>query len=189
MSAQVFLAALVQAKAAGGAIRQEAVIYSLADNGVKVVVPQFQFTETWTLPAEKILDSYVEDLYNLTGTVNKSQFRCFKQGECLFLGARCEMTRGATVASVVYSFSARPTKENMKVGSGSNEIIVNFKRGWEFMWIRYGNRVSSNSLIKRPLSVHVNQIYEMTDFAKLQIGGTAFPKVYQPKSDFKQEEA
>ena len=30
-------------KAAGGAIRQEAVIYSLADNGVKVVVPQFQF--------------------------------------------------------------------------------------------------------------------------------------------------
>ena len=161
-----------------------------AVHGVDVVTPQFQFTETWTLPTSKILDSYVEELYNLTGTINKSRFRCFKQGECLFLGARCEMTRGATLASVVYSFSARPTRENLKVGSGSNQIIVNYKRGWDHMWIRYGDRVSNGtSLIKRPLSVHVNQIYEMTEFARLQIGGAQFPKVYQTKSDFKQAAA
>jgi hypothetical protein len=152
--------------------------------GVDIVVPQFNFTETWTMPSSWILNSYVEKLYKLTGTVNKSQFRCFKQGECLFLGARCEMTRGSSLASVTYQFAARPTRENFKVGAGSSAIEVNFKRGWEYMWVRYGKSVSSNTLIQRPLSVHVNAIYELEDFAALSIG-TKFPTVYQPKSVWK----
>lgn len=156
-------------------------------HGVDVVVPQFNFTETWTMPAAWILDEYVERLYNLTGTINKERFRVFKQGECLFLGARCEMTRGATLASVTYQFAARPTRENFKVGNGDNAIEVSFKRGWDYLWVRYGTKVENNTtMIRRPLSVHVNQIYELADFNGLAIGVAKFPQVYQPKSDFKQ---
>jgi len=148
-------------------------------NGVDITVPQFQFTETWVMPAAWILDSYVANLYRLTGTINQSQFRIFTQGECLFLGARCEMQRGATLASLTYQFSARPTRRNFLVG----DILVGQKRGWDYMWIRYGSTVTNGYSIQTPLSVHVNQIYELGEFSRLSIG-TKFPGVYQPRARF-----
>lgn len=146
-------------------------------NGLDIVVPTFNFSETWTMPASFLIDKYIETLYALTGTVNDGDFRVFKQGECLFLGARAEMTRGQTLVSVTYSFSARPNKENFSVGAGANAIEVSFKRGWDYMWIRYEPKVSQNTLIRRPASVHVNQVYERKNFGLLSIG-TTFPKVY-----------
>jgi hypothetical protein len=152
-------------------------------NGLDIVVPTFNFTETWTMPAAFLIDKYVETLYSLTGTVNDGDFRVFKQGECLFLGARAEMTRGQTLVSVTYQFSARPNKENFEVGSGDSAIEVNYKRGWDYMWIRYEPKVSENTLIRRPASVHVNQVYDRKNFGLLSIG-TTFPKVHAPSSTF-----
>lgn len=155
-------------------------------NGLDIVVPTFNFTETWTMPAAYLIDKYIETLYSLTGTVNDDDFRVFKQGECLFLGARAEMTRGQTLVSVTYSFSARPNQENFWVGSSVGNpptgIEVSFKRGWDYMWIRYQSSVSENTLIRRPASVHVNQVYERKNFKLLSIG-TKFPRVFAPKAN------
>jgi hypothetical protein len=93
------------------------------------------------------------------------------------------MTRGQTLVSVTYQFSARPNKENFEVGSGESAIEVNYKRGWDYMWIRYEPKVSENTLIRRPASVHVNQVYERKNFGLLSIG-TTFPKVHAPSSTF-----
>jgi hypothetical protein len=149
-------------------------------HGVDIVVPQFQFTETWVMPAAWILDTYVASLYALTGTMNAKPFRVFGQGECLFLGARCEMQRGATLASVSYQFAARPTRRNFTVGP----ITVTEKRGWDYMWIRYGSSTDNGYAVQRPLSVHINQVYELGDFSRLAIG-TRFPGVYQPRTSFR----
>jgi hypothetical protein len=51
------------------------------------------------------------------------------------------------------------------------------------MWIRYEPKVSENTLIRRPASVHVNQVYERKNFGLLSIG-TTFPKVHAPSSTF-----
>lgn len=146
-------------------------------HGVDIVVPQFQFTETWVMPSAWILDSYVNTLYRLTGTINLKQFRVFTEGECLFLGARCEMNRGATMAAITYQFSARPTRKNFKVG----DVTVQEKRGWDYMWVSYRSSVVSGAAVQRPHSVYVNQVYELGDFSKLALG-TTFPAVYEPRS-------
>lgn len=159
--------------------------------GTDIVVPSFNFTETWVIPSAWLLNTYVATIYELTGTINSTQFRSFAPGECLFLGARAEMTRGQTLVSVVYSFSARPNRENFWVGSSAPSvgggppqgIQVTIKRGWDHMWVRYAKKTDSNCLVPTPEAVYVNQVYELKDFSRLRIG-TAWPAVYAPRETF-----
>ena len=162
-------------------------------HGTDIVVPSFNFTETWTMPASWVLDTYIATLYELTGTVNKSRFRVFNEAECLFLGARGEMTRGQTMVAITYSFSARPTRQNFKVGSGAFAINVAIKYGWDYLWVKYakssvgatsGGLGNFNTFVAPvPAVVYIDKIYERKDFAKLSIG-TSFPAVYQPRQSF-----
>ncbi|NBX72727.1 MAG: hypothetical protein EBQ89_00310, partial [Alphaproteobacteria bacterium] len=56
-------------------------------NGVDVVVPALQWTETYDVPTAYITSTYIKQLSTLTGSVNDAAFRTFKAGEVLFLGA------------------------------------------------------------------------------------------------------
>ena len=151
--------------------------------GTDKVVPSFQFTETWVFPSKYLIDTYISTLYTLTGTVNKSRFRVFNEAECLFLGARGELTRGSTLASIVFSFSARPTRDNFTVGGGGFAITVDQKKGWDHMAIQYKRVVQGSLVVSRPAVVRTNKLYARTDFSKLSIG-TTFPAVYQPAQSF-----
>lgn len=144
-------------------------------NGVDVTVPSFNFTETWTIPTAFLTDTYVSALYQLTGKTNDAQFRVFLPGECLFLGARCEATRGDFKTSITFSFSARPNVTNQKIG----DITVSSKKGWQYLWIEYESSVDNANLIKRPKYVYVDDIYGEEDFSRLKIG-TVFPALYTP---------
>jgi len=45
------------------------------------------------------------------------------------------------------------------------------KRGWDCLWIRYADieDTAAKMLVKRPLSVYVEQVYPYTNFAGLGI--------------------
>jgi hypothetical protein len=144
-------------------------------NGVDVVVPTFNFTETWTIPTVFLTNTYVSALYQLTGKTNDAQFRVFQAGECLFLGARCEATRGDFKTSITFSFSARPNATNQKIG----DVTVSSKKGWQYLWVEYESSVDNANLIKRPKYVYVDDIYGEEDFGRLRIG-TLFPALYTP---------
>jgi hypothetical protein len=144
-------------------------------NGLDVVVPVFNFTETWTVPTVFLTNTYVSTLYQLTGKTNEAQFRVFQAGECLFLGARCEATRGDFKTSITFSFSARPNATNKKIG----DITVSTKKGWQYLWIEYESSVDNANLIKRPKYVYVDDIYGSGDFSLLRIG-TNYPSLYAP---------
>lgn len=144
-------------------------------NGLDVVAPVFNFTETWTIPTVWMTDEYVSTLYSLTGKVNDATFRVFEAGECLFLGARAEIARGDFRSTVTFSFSARPNEASKAVGG----IEVTNKKGWEYLWIQYEDEVDNANLIKRPKYVYVDAIYPEGDFSLLGIG-TNFPSLYTP---------
>lgn len=144
-------------------------------NGLDVVSPVFNFTETWTIPTVWMTDQYVATLYNLTGKVNDATFRVFEAGECLFLGARADIARGDFRTTVTFSFSARPNEASKTVGT----ISVTNKKGWEYLWIQYENAKDNNNLIKRPKYVYLDTIYPEGDFSLLGIG-TDFPALYTP---------
>ena len=160
-------------------------------NGVTKTVPAFNFSETWLVPAWYLLVGaekqdvggdeeqdpgptvpYAQKLRDLTGMTNKDKWRIFKKGEVLFLGARYEVSRGATMVPVTFSFSVQKTlpegDDPFKVG----DIAVYYKGGWDFMWIYYEDESDAEALFatKKPKYVYVDQIYENANFNELGIG-------------------
>lgn len=147
--------------------------------GVDKVVPVFNFTETWTFPSRWVVDNYIKTLYENTGKVNQTPWRIFNLGEVLFMGARLEITRGASMVPITFSFAARPGRNAFKVG----DIEVQFCGGWDYLDIQYEQDSDNDALVKKPKFVVVNTLYAAFDFAKLSLGNR-FPAVYMPTTPF-----
>lgn len=145
-------------------------------NGVDVVVPALQWTETYDVPAQYVTTAYIKQASFVTGCVNDAAFRGFRAGEVLFLGAtgsqEWDTERGNGPWSLSYRFVASPnhgdgeTLKALKVG----DITGIEKKGHEYLWIRYEDVVETASLLKRPRYVYVNQVYPSASFAGLGIG-------------------
>jgi len=142
-----------------------------ADNvqGVDITVPVYNFVESHTLDPDDVDDAYKGAIFNLTGKVNNAPFRGLAAGECLFLGASgSRRGRGAEDPwEITYRFAGSPNRTNLTVGG----IIGIAKKGWEYLWVRYQDAVDdvSNNLVKQPLAVYVEKVYEEGDFSTLRI--------------------
>jgi hypothetical protein len=135
--------------------------------GVDITVPVYNFSETHYIDAALVTGAYKSTLFYLTGTVNNGPFRGFASGEVLFLGAAGSL-RGQEDWEISYRFAASPNVQGLQVG----DITGIVKRGWDYLWIRYADIEDSDAkmLVKRPLSVYVEQVYPYTNFAGLGIG-------------------
>ena len=139
-------------------------------NGVDVTMPVLNFTETHTLAGSRVSTSYKKILASLTGTVNRSGFRGFERGEVLFLGA--SGTKRSKKASapweITFRFAVSPNQSGLEVG----DIKVTRKYGWDYLWVRYADKVaeSGKNMVKKPVSAYVEQVYPEGDFGKLGIG-------------------
>lgn len=124
--------------------------------GLDVPKPGMRYSETWILPASLALSyAFVKAVYTLTGTVNASQFRAFSAGEALFMGARCQWQGDKPFAPVTFDFEARPNKDVYFTGG-----LTVPKKGWEYIWIKYQDEVSANTLVKRPQYVYKDKVFE-----------------------------
>jgi hypothetical protein len=138
--------------------------------GVDITVPVYQFSETHYLAPSVVTQAYKLTLMNLTGTVNNTAFRGFAAGEVLFLGA--SGTRRGTNPDdkweIAYKFAASPNRTGLSVGS----ITGIQKRGWDYLWVQYGEDVdgAAKVLIKKPVAVYIEQVYQFANFGGLGIG-------------------
>lgn len=139
-------------------------------NGVDVTMPVLNFTETHTLAGSRVSTSYKKTLAALTGTVNKSSFRGLSTGEVLFLGA--SGTKRSKKASapweITYRFAVSPNQSGLQVG----DIKVTRKYGWDYLWVRYADKVAEGgkNVVKKPVGVYVEMVYPEGDFGNLGIG-------------------
>lgn len=144
--------------------------------GVDIVVPQLTWTETYDVPSIYVSTPYIKLLSGLTGTVNDAAFRSFAAGEVLFMGAsgsqQWDDFKGDGPWSLAYKFvaaanqGAGQTFPAIQIGN-----IMNIqKAGHDYLWVRYEDKVESNSLIKHPKAVYVNRVYQRVSFALLGIG-------------------
>lgn len=145
--------------------------------GVDIVVPAFQWTETYDVPNKYVSDAYIKSLATLTGTVNNAAFRGFAAGEVLLVGVsgaqEWDSQKGNGPWNLSYKFlqspNAGPSPASLPaITIGSITGIA--KKGHEYLWIRYEDDVSDDTLIKKPKHVYVNRVYRQTDFATLGIG-------------------
>lgn len=144
--------------------------------GVDIVVPQLTWSEQYDVPSTYVTDAYIKGLATVTGSVNDATFRTFAAGEVLFLGAsgsqEWDDTRGDGPWSLSYKFAASPN-----AGSGKTIPAITIgsisgiqKKGHEYLWVRYEPGVESDTLIKVPRGVYVNEVYRSASFSALGIG-------------------
>ena len=139
-------------------------------NGVDVTMPVLNFTETHTLNGGRVTTSYKKTLAALTGTVNSGSFRGFSRGEVLFLGA--SGTKRSKKASapweITYRFAVSPNQAGLQVG----DIKVTRKYGWDYLWVRYADKVAEGgkNVVKKPVAAYVEMGYPEGDFGNLGLG-------------------
>ena len=61
-----------------------------------------------------------------------------------------------------------PNKTGLTVG----DITDIDKKGWEYMWVRYADAedATAKAIVKKPVAVYVEKVYEEGDFSGLGIG-------------------
>jgi len=135
--------------------------------GVDITVPVYNFSETHYLPASTVTEAYKGALAQLTGKTNNAAFKGLAAGECLFLGASGSK-RGEDDWEITFRFATLPNKTGLTVG----DITGIDKKGWEYMWVRYGDAEDSaaKALVKKPVAVYIEKVYEEGSFASLGIG-------------------
>ncbi|QDU71033.1 hypothetical protein [Mucisphaera calidilacus] len=138
--------------------------------GVDILVPVYNFSETHYLPDTQVTSSYKGVLFNLTGKVNSGSFRGLAAGECLLLGASGTQRSDGASWEITFKFAGSPNRTGMSVGAMTGIS----KKGWEYLWVRYGDveDAYSSTLVKQPVAAYVEKVYEQGDFAQLGIGTT-----------------
>ncbi len=134
--------------------------------GVDITVPVYNFSETHYLPDATVTQAYRLTVFSLTGRVNNASFRGFAAGEVLFLGAS-GTKRGGGDWEITFRFAASRNRTNLSIG----DITGISKKGWEYLWVRYADAEDANAkaLIKKPVAVYVEKVYEEGDFGLLGI--------------------
>ncbi len=133
--------------------------------GTDVTVPVYNFTETHYIPVALITQAYKKKLFELTGAVNDAPFKGFDAGEVLFMGASGSQ-RGRDDWEITYRFAVSPNAEDLVIG----DIAGIEKRGWDYLWVRYADAEDENTLVKQPVAVYVERVYEEGNFFLLGIG-------------------
>lgn len=160
-------------------------------DGCEKLTPNYTFTIKTRLPYESVTPEFQTRFDDMTGTVNRSFFKGFSAGVVLFEGVD-----GSTVTEyegvTEEEFTVTPNGEEQ---SGTVEVpnvywdaTFNFrcqpnrelnisgaqvyKEGWEYLWVlnRQIEDRESGYVIKIPVGVYVNQVYEKTDFGRLGLG-------------------
>jgi hypothetical protein len=138
--------------------------------GVDITVPVFAFNKTRYIDPSDMTQSYITALYALTGKVNSTVLNIdvdgvtltFQPGECLFLGATGGK-RKQDDWEINFRFAGSPNATNLTIGT----ITGINKKGWEYLWVRYADSEDANVIVKKPVAVYVEKVYELADLTVL----------------------
>lgn len=135
--------------------------------GVDVYVPTFAFEETHQLPYNLVsTHGWTSTIENLTGKVNSAAWRIWNKGEVLFMGASGQKQAELAV-SVTFRFQVSKTQTGLSFGEGADEITGVDKEGWHYLWCEYKDDPTPGVMVKTPIAVHVEQVYDYADFSLL----------------------
>lgn len=134
--------------------------------GTDITKPVYRWSETHYFDSDEITESYKGTIFALTGTVNNASFKGFAAGEVLFLGAQGSHEGYDGTREITYHFASSPNETDIAIG----DITVSSKKGWEYLWVMYGDDVSEDMPVKLPIAAYVEKVYDEGDFSSLSIG-------------------
>ena len=130
--------------------------------GVEIQIPGLEFSITKTLAKGTLNLDYVRMLSLNSGKTNSSEWNGFEKNSLLFRYADGGQKSGAET-TVNYHFTLSPNVTGLTFG----DITDVEKKGHDYLWIDYASQESGGFVIKKPRTVHVNQVYKEFDFNEL----------------------
>lgn len=138
-------------------------------NGVDVVVPALQWSESYDVPSTVITASWIRGVAGITGCINDASFRGFEAEEVLFLGCsgsqQWDTEKGDGPWSLTFKFSASQNQTDLSVGDLTVE-----KKGHDYLWVTYDKSVANERVIQTPRHVYCTRVYRKANFSGLGIG-------------------
>lgn len=133
-------------------------------NGVDIVVPQYQFSETHWFHPSLVTEAYKNTVGAYTGWINSVTFRGFPAGEVLFLGASGSQ-QANSYWQITFKFAVQPNRTSLDIGNSG--IVVDVKKGWQYLWIRYEDAIEGTGAnkhkIKKAVAAYVEDVYRAAD--------------------------
>ncbi|MDR1493990.1 MAG: hypothetical protein LBT05_14910 [Planctomycetaceae bacterium] len=134
--------------------------------GVDVDTAVSTFSETVYFHPWFLTTAYTTFLTRAYGNVNTAPFRGYDVGEVRFLGASGSYKSGDKAVEMTFKFAVSPNAWNLRIGN----ILVPFKYGWDYLWIRWADMKMGNVTVKVPIEAYVEKVYPGLDFRSLGIG-------------------
>jgi len=132
--------------------------------GVDIVVPKFEWSETHTIAAASVTAAYIAILKNLTGKTNSGTWNGYAAEEVLFLGAEGSK-RGDGDWEISFNFAAADNVTGKTVGGISGVAI----KAWDYVWIRFRTveDTAAKKMVKQAEAVYVEKVYETGNLSTL----------------------
>lgn len=127
-------------------------------NGCDRIKGMMEWSTTKTL--NSITLGYIYKLQDMVGTTNNAPFYGGETGTQMFLGASGN-TKDVSKCVVTFKFSHQKHLANVVI---TEDLIVPFKRGWDYLWVAYKNVADANKLTQQPDAAYVEQIYDEENF-------------------------
>ncbi|MGL6193253.1 MAG: hypothetical protein ACRC2T_00355, partial [Thermoguttaceae bacterium] len=157
------------AAAAKGSPRNYGGLIGVTDDGVEGIdidTAVSSVSKTVQIYPEMLTPQFVAFLGRAYGSVNIFPFMGFDSGEIRFLGASGSYRDGDSYVDLTYKFAISPNAYDIPVGN----MIVPFKYGWDYLWVRWANVNTGGTTVKIPVEVYVEQVYQGMHFGLLGLG-------------------
>jgi hypothetical protein len=144
--------------------------------GADIDEPQVTWSETHVFANEDVTDAYIATLIAVKfKPINDTAFRGFNAGEVKFLGVSGGSRDGQDV-ELTFEFAARPNRTGVQFGGVGVNGDINVG-GWEHVSIDYTlvKDATAKRLVPRATNVHIDRLYQTSDFSTLGIGVAGNP--------------
>lgn len=132
-------------------------------NGVDIVSRKQELSTTRTFSA--VSHKYFQIVAELTGTINEEPYLGYAKGELLFLGAEMQYRSPEEGWVGTFRFLAGKIRASKPVAG----IPISDVGPHDHVWFRYRPSTDLGVFIQRPVSAHVERVYEYGDFMRLKL--------------------
>lgn len=133
--------------------------------GCEIYVSSMVINRTYRFDPGHVTTAQINKWADLAGTVNEYVWQGREGGEVLFIGCQGQIQDGG--GEVTFKFGVRKNRDDITVG----DMTGVEKEGWEYMWVRYAQVEDEGVAIRVPVNVYIEQVYELSDFTELGLGG------------------
>ena len=125
-----------------------------------------EFSPTYRRIASRLANHVNDAAFTIVGVDE------FEAGEVLFVGMSGRRRGKDGDWEVGYRFAVRPNIADACADwpAGAKPTVAVPKKGWEYLWVAYGEEVDADQLVPKAISINVDQVHRTATLADLNPG-------------------